>query len=453
MSAKPSPVKQDLQKMPAASADPNSGKLGPATAASQDPPKASAAAAVGDAAHAQKVASAAAEDALKKLAAAPPAEVRKCCQCERDNVQEGRFHGKKWYCTSCNTLTQLLRRHLGSAELEGFNQQERAAFFRYQHESASTDGRYTWQCVRSSLLKTKAEKKIEAEERRMSAEELPLSVWLSRGFDKSVVLACPCRKDTLLGDVYAVPIRKQINREINETVEKELLTKEHAVRDKEASKKRKTPATGAQNEWDVAEPGSQPPLCLKGPSKACKAQKTTKERTEAALQKQQAKAEKVNGQQAALAAKGVGSLSGSLRQVNIVSAQCDKILPDSLEQQRESLNEAKDKLQLWLQESTDFLQVHEKTKGTGNMLKALSYSGQDLKDLTKATAGLVKEIRTYLNEEKARQAEALEQAAEKATEAGKDGTPPVSGGKGGGKAAGKKAKAAKAKASPKKKSK
>ena len=348
---------------------------------------------------------------LEKSAESGQGAKHKCCQCLREGLQDGRQHGKnKWHCTACNTLSQLLRRHLGSNDLEGFDHAERADFFRATHENASSQGRYGWKCVRSSLVKSMTEKKITEEERRVSAEELPLSVWISRGFEKSVVLACPAKEDPVLGQVYAVPIRAQINREIHQQVEEELLLKEMAAQEKIASKKRKAAGEPVlEKDWDVAEEvpsgkanaGSQP---------AGKGQKSQKsqESSEAARLKAEAKANRSNEQQAALAAKGTGAFSGSARQVGSVLAQCDKVLPHMAPEQRQSLTQAQDKLQAWLQESTDFLQIYEKTKGTGAALKPLSYSLQDLKDVVKATASLLREFRGDLNAEKERKKEAEE---------------------------------------------
>lgn len=94
------------------------------------------------------------------------------------STEGGRFHGKKFQCKPCQNLSQLVRRHLGSDQFrEEVTQEERQNFFR-RSQLETTDS-YQWNVVRANLAKTLTRSRIEEEICRTTAEELPLSVWLS----------------------------------------------------------------------------------------------------------------------------------------------------------------------------------------------------------------------------------------------------------------------------------
>ena len=109
--------------------------------------------------------------------------------------------------------------------------------------------------------------KLEEKEYKVQAEELPLKVWLQRGWEEETVLNCPSREDEKLGVLYSVPVRVDTWRELVRCMEEEVCELERKL------KKRKQGAAETEDDGLEVAPAKA------APSKDRKAGKTAKAET------------------------------------------------------------------------------------------------------------------------------------------------------------------------------
>ena len=96
---------------------------------------------------------------------------------------KGRVKGKSFACRHCLTLQTLLYRNVGPGVLQRLSSLEKQRFYARSVEKAP-DSRYAWQTVRSGLVSRMVAAKLEEKEYKVQAEELPLKVWLQRGWEE-----------------------------------------------------------------------------------------------------------------------------------------------------------------------------------------------------------------------------------------------------------------------------
>lgn len=310
-----------------------------------------------------------------------------CSMCGDQKLPEaGRFHGKKFQCKACQNLAQLVRRRLGSGELLAeVSAEERSNFFRRSQVSASDS--YQWEVVRANLAKTLTRARIEEEVHKTTAEELPLSVWLSRGFEEAVVRKCPVRTDSVLGEVFAVPVRALVSQTIARQVEEELVTKERALRCAGAQKRKRADGE-AIDEMDVA--ACPVPADAAAGNRKREAE-DKKEAREAA--KALATAQRKNAQQNLLAAKSAAPLTSLCRALLSTTQEVQKHVWDVEPDFMKTLQDAQVQMSAYLKETTDYMHLYETTQGQGVELKPLTYTAQTLKAHTHAAQDVLGEAK------------------------------------------------------------
>ena len=292
--------------------------------------------------------------------------------------EAGRFHGKKFQCKACQNL--------GSGELLAeVSAEERSNFFRRSQVSASDS--YQWEVVRANPAKTLTRARIEEEVHKTTAEELPLSVWLSRGFEEAVVRKCPVRTDSVLGEAFAVPVRALVSQTIVRQVEKELVTKERALRCAGA-KKRKRADGEAIDEMDVA--ACPVPADAAAGNRKREAE-DKKEAREAA--KALATAQRKNAQQNLLAAKSAAPLTSLCRALLSTTQEVQKHVWDVEPDFMKTLQDAQVQMSAYLKETTEYMHLYETTQGQGVELKPLTYTAQTLKAHTHAAQDVLGEAK------------------------------------------------------------
>lgn len=318
--------------------------------------------------------------------------VRTCRLCHRELPADtkGRVKGKTFQCRSCLTLTTLLYRNQGPGTLDRWSAEQKVKFF--QRCAACVDERVSWETVRSVVIETETHSRVQQKVTQVTQESLPLGVWLQRGYTEQAVLQFATEEDPKLGQLYAVPVQADIWREVQETVEKEVLEREKAISQKSCGKRKKGDAEAEALDLDVA----AAPKALPAPKKAAKGAPAaaltgqTPRQMEAARRKQE-----TNNQKCALfAAQHVGTLSTCVAALEKAHAQGEKakLEPDLLRQAVDALG----KLQPWKKACQDIVHLAEATKGLATPLGPLDFTKVDVKDTVKAANRVVSDIRSTM---------------------------------------------------------
>ena len=171
------------------------------------------------------------------------AEVKLQCRlCGLSHSQEqGRLQGQEFFvCTQCATMDRSLRRHLGDREgLPDWSVSDQQAFFRQMKQTKESSAKnMPWKTVRAALVTSLTTSVINTFSATVETEELPLSVWLQRGWDEELVKK---QKQVFSEEydswVYCVPVRKLTWARTFQQVEQQVLTKEKELQKKKGGKR------------------------------------------------------------------------------------------------------------------------------------------------------------------------------------------------------------------------
>ena len=264
-----------------------------------------------------------------------------CCLCGLlYDSGDGRTHGAKFQCHACNAAEKQMRRNLGSRkELETIPEEEQKAFFRRLQDEKKAAGKYLpWKTVKAQLIALVTTRHITESSSDVTTEELPLSVWQTRGWDKETVENCPrewC--ETLKVHLYKVPTKKVVWREVHQSVTERILRQEQ-----EAEKtRRKKNKKASEDDLDLPEAAPK--------DKDEKDEQKEEKAAAAAVRKTQASNQKKN----MVAAKSIGQLSNDLqamtrayKKASGVSETVEKVFQEILSQVELWLGAAKSTLQL-----------------------------------------------------------------------------------------------------------
>ena len=337
----------------------------------------------------------------------PPAALTcKLCRRTLPAGASGRTKGKTWQCRTCLSLKTMLYRNLGSGALDEWTVSEKESFFK---KAASTcpGGQYDWSTVRTCVVQTQTKSRVEEKGSSVVAEALPMGVWLKRGYEQAAVEAF---EDTIcphLGQLYAVPVRSDVWREVRSQVDQEVLQREKDVCKAKRNKKRKAADEGGQGEeeeWDVApchpKPSSSGRAAPKARGKA-KSEMTPNEQARR-LEKENQKTDKANERKMANAVKALAALSPQAKALAAVQAQAAKLsLPvEPLSAAWKDTEEKKNQANAVVT-AGHHVQAHVP-------LPDLPYSMEDLKNHVKATKTLLAETRKDIRAAKDAQAAAEE---------------------------------------------
>ena len=321
----------------------------------------------------------------------------------------GRLHGKHWTCRHCLTMETLLHRHLGPASQQGWSVESKVDFFKKAATAELKTGPHSWETVRTWVIETQTVRETSEQENRVKSKSLPLSVWLQKGYDKEDVLKYPVEDDPNLGPLYSVPVKSCTLREVKARVTEEVFHRERAA------KKRKAPAgedACPEESWDVVTP-----VAAKGQPRGGKAAakrvtaKGEKEASGKTLERERAKQDKINDRISTFSAKATGPLVRATKACRALLGPADKL--NLGEDALQSLRQAIERGEAWNKEAVAAQSLVERVKGTGAKVEELSFSPQDLKDFSKTTADLLKELRGRVREEKDKAKEAAKEAENK----------------------------------------
>ena len=222
---------------------------------------------------------------------------------------EGRAHGQKWACTTCASADRMIRRNLGEKpqDMSLFSVSERHEFFQKLHaeKQASTDPKMNWVTVRASLVTSLTTKTLTSQENKVKAKFLPLSVYLSQGWDQEIVTKCEKEwSEELQCETFRVPVKQQSWSQVHQQVTESLLQQE-----KQAFAKKKAKGGKSENvDTELDLPAAPQEHLCKDKSKTEAQQERERDR----LEKKQSSE---NQKQHLLAARHVGMLTQALASV------------------------------------------------------------------------------------------------------------------------------------------
>ena len=319
-------------------------------------------------------------------AAAPVAELL-CglCGLLYPATGHGRVHGQKFTCHACAAADKQLRRGLGNkSELQTLEPEEQKKLFqRLQKEKKAQGGTaLPWVTVRAQLITTLTTKQVTSNTAKVRTENLPMGVWLARGWDKDIVEGCPCEKDEKLGWLYKVPVKSQTWKEAHHEIQERVLKQEKEMTQKRSKTKQKD---GDDEDMDVPEPPKP-----QG-QKTAKAEEN-EEKKAAQLAKKTAG---LNGKVAMTAAKSVGILSSDLAALSKLKNRIEQPIPAGISET--SMNSL-DTLSAWTGACKQALTLAEKpeVQSGKEAQPLLAFDLNDVKMLHKTCIEVQKSLRPLL---------------------------------------------------------
>ena len=337
-------------------------------------------------------------------------------------VTDGRVHGKKFQCTGCASIDRMLRRGLGSKmDLEVLPREDQHDFFRRLNEEKKKQpgmGKLNWATVKASLLTTLTTKQVTSSEVNINKEYLPLSVWLTRGWEKDVVLSCPKEYNEALGtETYCVPVKCETWREAFVKVEERILAQEKQAQQKKKGGKK---ACAADEEDELDLPVA--PASTQGNNAEAKKEKQEEKEAAKLLKKTVAENQKQN----VLAAKNIGILTQDLAGLSKLKAKIIGELPEGVEK---VASESLATLTQWSTAAKEMLSLGENPKVQSGELpvKPLPFDLAGIKTLHQTVAEAMKSLKTFLPVKKPapKRKESAEESAENKVKDGEAPVPPV----------------------------
>ena len=333
----------------------------------------------------------------------PPASAQCCCcLCGLWYAEDGgRQRGYKFTCHACGNADRQLRRNLGSrSEVEQLPHEDQVQFYRRLHEEKKQgEKKLPWKTVKAQLIAMVTTRHITTASTAEETEELPLSVWVTRGWDKEVIEACPREwSDELKTYLYKVPIKKSLWRETHERINERILRQEREAT-KSTDKKGKGAASDGELDLPEAVPGTEQGSNTKKEEKSA----------EAALRKTKASNAKKN----MVAAKSIGQLSNDLQALSKAFTKAVDIPEEIKAAAKESL----ETLESWVAAAKAMLQQAEgeSAKAGDVELSALPFETGDVKTLHQTCLEVIKNLKTHIPAPKAKAATKRKETADSET--------------------------------------
>eukprot|EP00435_Cladocopium_sp_Y103_P076043 s59_g74.t1 len=327
------------------------------------------------------------ENSQGRMAAVEPAPdtVHPCKACGYTYpVSEGRVHGRHFLCRACLNVQNTIRRNLGdTSDVSSFSAEDSLAFYRgLRDQQKKDDGQMTWKTIRAGMLNRLTEEHMTKFSSTVAVEELPLSVYTTRGWPEEVIKKFPSEMSTDYGcEVYKVPVRTMTWQEAFQKVESRILEKERVATQKKGKK---------QEDLDL-------PSADKGGDTGNDAASSAKAaRTAAAAAK---KVVLQNARIASSAAKALGSLTSAENALQKCIAKAENVEERdaaAMDLCKESLAKAKD----WRGAACEAVNRQDVLRASGDekpeALAALPFNGDDLKLFLKTMTEAQKALKESL---------------------------------------------------------
>ncbi len=152
------------------------------------------------------------------------------CRYPVQNVFRARKWGKDkdsqlptFCCRVCNSAMTQMSKKLNLAELDeaglslaALPASEIQAFYAKVYELHDENDEVSWSTLKELLIETLTQNRLSRSRVRMSNEELPLSVWQTRGFDIIKIQESGTRTShPVFGEVWSVPLRTRDTEEVS----------------------------------------------------------------------------------------------------------------------------------------------------------------------------------------------------------------------------------------------
>ena len=305
-----------------------------------------------------------------------------CKLCGLGHVPEqGRVQGQEFFvCTQCASMDRTLRRHLGDRSgLPDWNVSDQQAFFRQMKETKdSSQKNMPWKTVRAALVTSLTTSVISTFSTTVEAEELPLSVWLQRGWDEELVKKQKrVWSEEYQSWVYCVPVRRLTWSRVFQEIEQQVLSKEKELEKKKGGKK------------DVCDDLDVPV-----------AQGTDKNDAKTAKKgvAQEKKVKANNERVHAAAAKALGSLSCAASSLQKLLAKATALKVSLEEGTEKCVQEVLGKLETWSVAARSTVNQHQANRAKGEETKeealpTLPWDAESLKAFLKQSAEVGKAVK------------------------------------------------------------
>ena len=297
--------------------------------------------------------------------------------------EAGRLQYNLFVCTPCGNVDRNIRRNLGDRNgLPTWSCEDQQHFFRQIRESRKGQ-RVDWKTIKAAFVTSLTTSVINSHTATVEAEELPLSVWLQRGWEESLVKAqATVYSEEYKAWVYRVPVKRLTWIRTFSEVEEKVLAKEQ-----EATKQRG--AKRGDVELDL-------PLDKTGKASEKEGQKS--EKTEAAAAK---KLVAGNAKIHAASAKAMGPLSSAEASLDKALNKAQAMSVDLEEGTLKCANATLLSLRDYGAACRHAVnqQQRNKTKAEGEVpevLEALPFDAVCLKALLKTQAEVCKQIKSEL---------------------------------------------------------
>ena len=174
------------------------------------------------------------------------AATQTCFLCGEDHSQDaaGRSWGRKFECRQCQTLHTLVHRRVGADTIQHFSAEERNRFSA-KAKSTASNGRYSWETVRSVIIDRATSQRITEKGNNVFSESKPVSVWLTQGYTSEQLEKCPRWTCPALGEVVKVPVHQDWVKQLHREIQEQIVEKERALKEAQQSKKRKSAPASA----------------------------------------------------------------------------------------------------------------------------------------------------------------------------------------------------------------
>ncbi len=155
-----------------------------------------------------------------------------CVKCRYPVVDV--FRARKWgkqkdtqlptfCCRVCNNAMTQMSKNLNLAELEdaglslaSLPAAEITAFYAKVYEQHGNNEELSWAALKELLIESLTQSRLSRSRVRMDNEELPLSVWKTRGFDiDQIQQSGTSSPHPVFGEVWSVPLRTKTTEELS----------------------------------------------------------------------------------------------------------------------------------------------------------------------------------------------------------------------------------------------
>ena len=148
-----------------------------------------------------------------------------------------------------------MRRNLGGTpdEIKSMSTEEVQGFFRSLHQKKPATGPLQWQTVKAELIHTVVTKQVSSTKEQLTGEWLPLSVWVSRGWDAETVLRQKNEWSESYGcQIFQVSVRADIWEECRVRVTESILRQERAANKKNKKEDLDVPVAESSGKQEIS---------------------------------------------------------------------------------------------------------------------------------------------------------------------------------------------------------